>query len=214
METKYIFVLAGGLDEKGEVHNFVKVRLDKCIELYYTSIINANYKIIVFGGGTYHKPPILNTNGYVIHESTACAKYLIDKGIPAENIFREWSSYDTLANGYYAFINFIIPLNIGDIILITSKFHMLRTKQIFNYFIKIFKKEVVITYIETNNSEIDINALEIRNKREHETIKKYNDNIINTYNTVEDFTIWFYTQHNAYKSLINYEINNKINKSY
>jgi len=134
-EIFYIFVLAGGLQENGEVHEFVKTRLDKAIELYNEIIEYQPCKIIVMGGGTYHKPPILNESNYVIHESSSCALYLTQHGnIEPKNIYREWSSYDTIANGYYAYLNYIQPLNIKKFTLITSEFHMPRAKVIFDYF--------------------------------------------------------------------------------
>jgi glutathione S-transferase len=49
------------------------------------------------GGGTPHKPPILDDKGYVIHESTACAQYLISKGLMPSMILKEVSSYDTVS---------------------------------------------------------------------------------------------------------------------
>ena len=61
---QYIFVLAGGLQDNGEVHEFVKIRLDKAIELYNQHIVFQPCKIIVMGGGTYHKAPILNEQNY------------------------------------------------------------------------------------------------------------------------------------------------------
>jgi len=117
----YIFVLAGGTDNTNHPNNFVKKRLDKAIELYN---LTSNNIIIVLGGGTYHKPPGLDSNNYVIHESTSCANYLINKGISPDKIIREWASYDTIANGYFAFLNYIIPFKMNECYIITSQFHM------------------------------------------------------------------------------------------
>ena len=33
--------------------------------------------VLCCGGGTPHKPPILREGGYVLHEGTECADYLI-----------------------------------------------------------------------------------------------------------------------------------------
>ena len=88
-EIKYIFVLAGGLQSNGEVNEFVKLRLDKAIELYNQHIVFQPCKIIVMGGGTYHKAPILNEQNYVIHESTSCAIYLTENGpVNPKDIYR------------------------------------------------------------------------------------------------------------------------------
>ena len=84
----YIFVLAGGIDNNNEPNIFVKKRLDKAIEMYN---LTSNNIIIVLGGGTYHKPPGLDSNNYVIHESTSCENYLINKGISPDKIIREWA---------------------------------------------------------------------------------------------------------------------------
>ena len=90
-DIKYIFVLAGGQKSNGDVNDFVAKRLDKSIELY-SSFMNECYKckIVCLGGGTYHKKPQLDINGYVVHESSSCAMYLLNNGIPEHDIYREW----------------------------------------------------------------------------------------------------------------------------
>ena len=40
------------------------------------------------------------------------------------------------------------------------------------------------------------------------------DNIVKKIHTLCEFIIWFYTKHNLYKSIIEYKVNNAINKSY
>lgn len=199
----YIFVLAGGLDSKGEPHPFVKKRLDKAIDLFQMEenrdeIVNNNF-IILLGGGTYHKPPYLNNNNYVIHESSSCAKYLLDKGIPEDNMMREWGSYDTIANGFFAFLNFVQPLNINECFVVTSQFHMDRTKVIFEYFKNICNTSISINYIQTENYQMDKKTLDIRKERERQSIIQFKKNIF--IKNKSEFTKWFYTQHNAYKAI-------------
>ena len=215
-EILYIFVLAGGLQENGEPHNFVKTRLDKAIEIYNEIIEYQQCKIIVMGGGTYHKPPILNESQYVIHESSSCALYLTQHGnIEPKNIYREWSSYDTIANGYYAYLNYIQPLDIKEFTLITSEFHMPRAKVIFDYFNSIlFQDQLNIHFIETPNDEMEQGVLKERSDREHKSKLNFQTNIVQEKRTILDFTTWLYEQHGAYKSIIYYQQNDKINKSY
>lgn len=208
----YIVVLAGGVKDNGLVNDFVLKRLDYAIKLY--NKFNNNCKIICLGGGTYHKPPVLNNTKYVIHESTSCAKYLFSKNVPPSAIYREWASYDTIGNGYYFYTNYVIPLNIKNIYIITSDFHIKRTKIIFNFFNNIFKTSLNINYISTENYNMNENTLKIRRERENNSNHVFIKNIVNKIFTVQDFSIWFYTQHNAYKSIINYTNNNNINKTY
>ena len=121
IKTKHIFVLAGGQLKDGNVNAWVKERLDLVLSIKQN---NKDAIIYCIGGGTYHKKPIHNIYGHVIHESRSCSNYLIEKGINYKDIKREWSSYDTIANGYFSFTNFILPMNMDECVLITSEFHM------------------------------------------------------------------------------------------
>jgi vancomycin permeability regulator SanA len=207
----YIFVLAGGIDNNNEPNIFVKKRLDKAIEMYN---LTSNNIIIVLGGGTYHKPPGLDSNNYVIHESTSCANYLINKGISPDKIIREWASYDTIANGYFAFLNYIIPLKITECYVITSQFHMKRTQTIFNYFNElVMNSSLELKYIETENV-IEKDMLKVRIDRERMSDNNFKKNILNRYDTLEKFSLWFYTKHNAYKSNISYHKDYSISDTY
>jgi len=197
----YIFVLAGGMNNINEPNIFVKKRLDKSIEMYN---LTSNNIIIVLGGGTYHKSPGLDSNNYVIHESTSCANYLISKGVSPNKIIREWASYDTIANGYFAFLNYIVPFKMSKCYIITSQFHMNRTQTIFNYFNKlVMNSSIDLKYIETENV-IEKDILKVRMDRERESDNNFKENILTRTNTLEKFSLWFYTEHNAYKSNISY----------
>jgi vancomycin permeability regulator SanA len=198
IKTNFIFVLAGGNKNDKEPNDFVKYRLDKAIDIF-----NSNSIIVCIGGGTYHKPPNLTNKGFVKHESSICAEYLIKKGIPSDKILREWSSYDTIANGFFAFTNFILPLNIKNFFIISSDFHIERAKLIFNYFNKIFNKNCSIKYISVE-SKLDSVILKIRNERELNSRLSFQKNIIEKLNDLESFSMWFYTKHNSYKSQIEY----------
>ena len=208
--TKHIFVLAGGINNTGNIYNFVKKRLDKAISIY-----DIDDYIYCIGGGTYHKPPLLNKDLFVIHESTACAKYLVMNNINENNILKEWSSFDTIANGFFSFINYIIPLKLREIILITSQFHMKRVKSIFDYINSLCGQNINIIYIETSN-ELEDDILKIRAQRENDSLILFRNNIIKKYNTMEAFTLWLYTKHKSYKALVDYdlELNSDINKTY
>ena len=168
------------------------------------------------GGGTYHKPPILNDSNYVIHESSSCAIYLTQQGnVDSKDIYREWSSYDTIANGYYAYLNYIQPLNIKEFVLITSKFHMSRVKVIFDYFNDIiFNSQLKIYFVETENNGMNEYVLQERCKRENKSKIHFENNIVNKIRTMNNFSKWLYEEHGAYKSIIYYKTDSKINKSY
>ena len=214
--TNYIFVLSGGLSDNYEPHRFVKTRLDKAIQIYkHFKCNNQTCIIIVFGGGTYHKPPQINQEKYVVHESSACANYLYNHNISPDHIYREWSSYDTIANGYYAFLNFVQPLNIMKCCLITSDFHITRVKTIFNYFNNlIYNNNLEIEYISVPNTDIAVTILDERLKREHNSNMSFKQNIVSNKKTLSAFTSWFYSEHKAYKAILSYTNNVTINHTY
>jgi uncharacterized SAM-binding protein YcdF (DUF218 family) len=214
-EEEYIIVLAGGNDENSEPHDFVKIRLNKAIEIYNNnSNKNIKTKIICLGGGTYHKPPCLNKLNYVVHESTACAIYLVNNGIEEKNIMREWSSYDTIANVFYCMVNFIIPLKITKCHIITSDFHMERSKIIFNYLMGYVEHDINISYISVNDDVIPADILENRKERE----KKSAENFLlltQKIKTLKEFVEWLHCEHDAYKSIVTYyPMDNKLKNTY
>ena len=208
---KYIVVLAGGCINENKLNCFVEKRLDKCFNLY-----TINSKIIILGGGTYHKPPILDYRGMVKHESSICAEYLINKGVLEKDIYKEWSSFDTVANGFFFFLQFEQPLKINNINLVTCKFQMQRTKVIFNYFKKIFYSNIVINFVEIPDT-MENSLLKLRTEREYKSKIVFQDNIINKINTISEFIEWFYTKHKAYRAKIQYDkipINSDLKKTY
>lgn len=80
------------------------------------------------GGGTPHKPPNLTPHGFVIHEGSACAEYLVQhRGVAPSRLLKEVSSYDTVGNAYFGLTIHAIPAGWRKVAVVTSAFHMART---------------------------------------------------------------------------------------
>ena len=190
-----ILVLAGGLNEYNKNHQWVIRRLDLALALYRQK----PRKIICLGGGTYHKPPCQNHLGYVIHESTACAQYLLDQGVDPKDLTREWSSYDTIANAFFSLLNFAIPLQLKDILVITSDFHMPRTKAIFHWIYSLTNNHDLtnLGFLSVNSRDLDENIIKVRLQREKQSLLNLKDKI-RKIRTLEEFHQWFFTEHKAY----------------
>ncbi|KAL4440424.1 hypothetical protein ABPG75_003425 [Micractinium tetrahymenae] len=89
--------------------------------------------IVLLGAGTPHKPPVIDAGGYVLHESTAYADYLISRGVPAADLLKEAQSYDTVGNGYFSLLQHALPAGWRRIAIVTSDFHMPRTRATFDF---------------------------------------------------------------------------------
>jgi hypothetical protein len=90
-----IIVLAGGLTPDGGLPPWVSRRLDAGADMQRRQQTPA-CPLLCLGGGTPHKPAVLGASGHVLHEATACAQYLMAKGVAADSILKEVSSYDTV----------------------------------------------------------------------------------------------------------------------
>ena len=89
--------------------------------------------IIVLSAGTVYKAPPLDEDGFPIFESIAAAKYLVEQGINPDMILCETSSYDTVGNAYFSRVIHVDPQGCRRLHIITSAFHMPRTKAIFEW---------------------------------------------------------------------------------
>lgn len=212
--SRAIIVLAGGIDQQGSCHKFVQDRLDLAYQLF----LDDPQIIICSGGGSYHTKTITNQSGFVIHESTSCSQYLMNKGVPGKYIYKEWSSYDTIANGYFSFTNFIIPLGLTEVTVITSKFHMERSKLIFLWMNDIFKYNLKLNFLESKNDSIESQVLEARKTREKNSCQNIVNILIKEYNTLPKFHCWFFSEHKAYCCISQDEkleiLDDKCSKSY
>ena len=207
-----IIVLAGGLNEKGEVHEWVRRRLERTVDLYERHQV----PILCCGGGTYHKPPFLNSGNFVVHESTECVNFLVQAGIKKEMIYREWSSYDTIANAFFSLTTHVwCNPKFQKIAIITSEFHMDRTKEIFNWIYSLEKKNYLLKYYPVTDFGLDRDMIVSRKLREEkslENVKRLKGEIT----SISKFHDWLYKKHNAYNNnfIIEKEVDSDCQKSY
>ena len=205
-----IIVLAGGSQKNESIESlpiWVKLRLDKAYEIYN------NHKDVAFilsSAGTPHRKPYINEAGYHIYECDSMANYLIHKyDVDPIKIYREYISYDTIGNAFFTKFNFVEPLKIINLYVITSQFHMERTKIIFDFiyqnisfnndFSGYFKYN--IEYIETENGDVSKEDLERRLLKEQNSINSFKNKIkIQKLRDYDNFVKWIYQHHDAYST--------------
>ena len=161
-ETTTILVLGGGSPSSPTTPPpFVITRIEYAANLYKRILKTGKTapKIICLSGGTAHTKS-LTTDNYcqpliqksnrnrqqqlgqhafthqIIYEATSCANHLQLLGVPFQDIYLETTSYDTIGNAYYTRLlhTDANPLLFGKrLLVITSDFHMERSKVIFDW---------------------------------------------------------------------------------
>ncbi len=193
MSYDAIIVPGGGVREGSKLPIWVKRRLDRALE------IQKSEYIITLSAGTTFKPPPLKTDGYPIFESIAAAQYLIEQGASADTILSETCSYDTIGNAYFAKTIHIDPLDLTKLLIITSSFHMERTRRIFKWIYNLegTSKSYRLFFEEVSDEGIPRIIMRARIKKEARSIKRLKLTIKNI-KTIKQFHEWLFTQHDAY----------------
>lgn len=155
-----VVILGGGLTANGEPNDFVKARLDEgarhCTRFF-----------VCLSRGTTHKPPPHDAKGFPVDESTASAQYLVSKhGIAAERIIKDTWSLDTIGNAIFCMAMVCAPLGLHRLLVVTSKFHMPRTRLIFDWITPLWHPSATVAYSAAPNHGLSDEALELRRDKE------------------------------------------------
>ena len=167
----YIIILGGQNDKEGNLSNCTIKRLDKFYEIYNLHK-NINPKIIISGGCRFSNIP----HCFYIKQK------LLDI-IPDINITKEFIENDTTIDEAINMCEYFKNVNYyGNIIIITSNWHMERVKYLFN---KVFEliNNIKIEYIETNehNKQIEIEEVDKLYNLKYKPYGKWSEYIINIY---------------------------------
>jgi hypothetical protein len=193
--TKYdaILIPGGGIREGGTLPIWTRRRLKKALEMKDFGFI------ITLSAGTTHKPLPIDKNGYPIFESIAAANYLLEHGLSPYRILAEKSSYDTIGNAYFSRIIHVDPMELKRLLIITSDFHMPRTKAIFSwvYGLRKRKTEYELSFESVSDEGIDRTVLEARKEKERKSLLELSGNM-KKIKTLREFHRWLFSEHDAY----------------
>lgn len=189
-----ILIPGGGLLEDGSLPEWTISRLEKALALH-----DHTDWLITLSGGTVHKPPPLDKNGYPVFESRKAAAFLASEGVNPDRILSEISSYDTIGNAYFSRMLFAEPLSLARCLIVTSKFHMPRTEAIFRWVYSLAPTRLgyTLSFLSTPDEGLTSQALEARQSREKSSLKKLRLHI-KSIGTLDLFQRWLYTEHGAY----------------
>ena len=112
MSFDAIVVLGANITAKGNLSKVAKSRMDKALELFREGRAS---RIIVTGK----------------KEALVMKKYAVSKGVSPECILVENLALDTIGNAFFTRKKFLEPRNWLKIVVVTSRFHVPRTRLVF-----------------------------------------------------------------------------------
>ncbi len=189
-----ILIPGGGLLPNGSLPPWTLARVERALELK-----DQTRWIGCLSGGTVHKPPPLKKSGHPVYESRVAAEYLHSGGLNPEKILTEICSFDTIGNAYFSRLLFAEPFEMRRLLILTSEFHLARTKVIFDWIfsLKPVSAPYQINFESLPNLGLSSAALKARQARE----KKSLDQVLETSRQITSLAAcfsWIYTKHDAY----------------
>lgn len=118
-----VIVLANQMDENGLLNSESKARANKAVEILYEREISH----IVTCGWAYR-------NDSDIKIADAFKSYIVNSlGVNPSKVITELNSRDTVGDAYFTKINLALPLDWKSLCVVTSDYHVKRTKEIFSF---------------------------------------------------------------------------------
>jgi len=201
-----VVVVAGGIEMDGTLPAWVTPRLDYAAEAYGRAEASRKPKILLSGSMTPHKPPPMGRGGFNLHESTSMASYLMERGVPANSLLKDTASMDTIGNAYYSLCLHAIPLGWTKVEVVTSAFHMARTRAAFEWVWGLAPHgKVDMRFVSTEDAGISETTLRARAAREAESAAALRMNA-SRITTFAEFNEWLFTTHKCYAVSRQHEI--------
>jgi hypothetical protein len=186
-----VLVLGGGVRPKGELPPWVVRRFDRAVE------VAGKAPIVCLSAGTVHRPPPLNQEGYPWLESVAGAAHLLARDVPPERIQVEAISYDTIGNAYFAKLLHVDPAGWRRLIVVTSEFHMPRSRAIFEWIFAMSPNGYDLRFEATPNTGLSGHLLQRRQVKEAEALRSL-ATVMGRIRDAAALHRWMYTEHDAY----------------
>ena len=188
-----IVVLGGSFIDINTLPTWVIGRLD-----YAISKNDVCKYYILCSRGTTHKPPAFDDKGYPYDECKIMGDYMIKRGISINKILLESWSLDTIGNAYAVLTQHCIPSNIRNLHVVTSDFHMPRSKSIFTKVFSLFPLDVFNLSFHETDSELGIS------NKEKQSFSSWIERSKKIY-TLMDLHKFINFEHKAYMALKNKE---------
>lgn len=207
-----VIVLGGGVRKNGHLPIWVIRRIRKAIEYK-----DKTKYFITSSAYTTNKKPVINKMGFPVNESVKMGELLIKSGVSKSRILTERWSHDTIGNAYFSRLIHIDQLNLKKLLIITSEFHMPRSKAIFEWIFGLnnsFFKPYKLDFVSVSDSKINSNIINSRIEKEQRSLKKLFETK-NKISNLKQLHQWLFRKHGAYTLKFNRDKNStQVLKSY
>lgn len=195
MKKEYdaILIPGGGLTKNGQLPDWTKKRIEVAFDQ-----ANGNPFFITLSGGTVHKAPPIDEEGFPIYESQTAGNFLIELGVNPDQILSEISSFDTIGNAYFARVIHTDPMGLRKLLIVTSEFHLPRAQAAFEWIFNLLPDENYdLDFIASPNTGLDPEILSARIEKEASSLASLKQNAQGI-STLADFHTWLFLEHAAY----------------
>jgi len=163
---------------------------------------------ICLSRATYHKPPCSDRHGFCIDEAASSASYLMSKGVNSSRILLESWSFDTIGNAYGARQLICEPMGLSRLMIVTSHFHMRRTRLLFDWIFSLPNYDANITdaskyhlfYLSVENESLTDEEVCARINREEISCLKLVNDRIESICSLPAVAKFIFVEHTAYKA--------------
>lgn len=199
-----IVVLGGGVPlGPREQLPFVANRCDAAAAVRAAHPEGKHPVILCLSAGTACTAQLLSASGLPVYESTASAARLLDHWqVPAEAVFVETASYDTIGNAFFARTTHTDIAGWRNLLVVTSEFHMTRTKAIFDW---IFRLDAAscgtpyrLDYLATPDVSLDSAAIAARAEHEKRSAENVRSNLAPANPSLRHVHVFLTSKHDCY----------------
>ena len=192
-----LIVPGGGINDDFSPKPWVRARLDHAANLYKEG---KSKLIMVLSRGTPHKAPPCTIEGVPVDEATSSADYLIkNHGINSKHILLERWSLDTVGSAFAALTMHALPRNLRNIHLISSDWHLPRTREIFD---TVFAcgGQFTLTYSPVKSLGHSDEEIKTRLERELQSLKTFKTKTKPSLTDMESLHKFIFEDHGCYKA--------------
>ncbi len=131
--------------------------------------------------------------------SIAVARALLARGVPAERIWAETASLDTIGNAYFARTIHTDPAGLRLLLVVNSEFHMPRTRMVFDWVFGLPRAEppYALDYHTVPDRGLTGERLEARRAKEAARMEDLRRTIPRIA-SLAALNRWLFTEHRAY----------------